>query len=63
LSIDKTGAAKHHHRVLDAGLGLGQIRLEHFQLEPDATGFPAQQKFRIGKRQAVSLWLHPIAGG
>ena len=39
------------------GVLLRQIGLEHFQLETDATGFAAQQKFRVGKGQSAGLRL------
>ncbi len=37
---------------------LGQVGLEHFELEADAAGFAPQQEFRIGKGQAVGLGGH-----
>ena len=54
---DKAGAAKHHHRVFDACLHLGEVRFLQLQLHADAACLAAQQKLRIGKRQPVSLWL------
>ncbi len=58
--VNKAGAAKDDHRVFNTGFGLGQIRLEHFQLKANAPGFAAQQKFGVGKSQSMSLGLQPL---
>ena len=58
----KAGAAEYHNRVLDTERLLVEIRLEHFQLEPDAARLSAQQELGVGKGQAVSIGLQRNAG-
>jgi hypothetical protein len=49
--------AKHDDGVFNAHFHLVQVGLEQLQLQPDATGFAAQQKLRVGKGQAVGVGL------
>ena len=56
----KACAAIHHHGVLDALLGLAQVGLEHFQLEPDAARFTAEQELGVGKRKAVGIGVQGV---
>ncbi len=54
-------AAKHHDGVFNAQIALGQVGLEHFQLEADAARLAAQQEFGVGKGQAVGVGQQGMA--
>ena len=42
-------------------LGLAQVGLEHFQLKADAACLAAEQEFRVGKREAISVCVQGVA--
>ena len=59
----EASAAKHDHGVLNTLCDLAQLGFEHFQLHAHATGFAAQQKFRVGKSQSVGIGIQRVALG
>ena len=57
----KARAAENDHRVFYPLGRLVKVRLEHLQLDADATGLPAEQKFGVGESQAVGVLVQTEA--
>ena len=61
LGVAEAGAAEHHHRVLDAERLLGDVGLEHFQLQADAPRLAPEQEFGVVEGQAVGVGFQGLA--